>query len=157
MHVGSRMTIDPCIPTMPGRGGKHGTTPGSNTFCSVGCCLPHSGYGSGPSIVLVCASRKMRHYSGIRHYSAHCHCWLFPYMSSVDFTVTTADNRHYGDHYYCRCFRPPSFVLCRTFNNRTCGRYIWSMALLIFFCSCRSCYKRTYACAYVGAPPRARS
>ena len=38
---------------------------------------------------------KYWHHSGIRHYSAYCRYWLFPYVPT-DFTCTKAGNRHYS-------------------------------------------------------------
>ena len=52
-------------------------------------------YTNGSSVVPVCASRKHRHYSGNRHYSAYYHCSLFPSVPS-DFAGTIAGNRHYS-------------------------------------------------------------
>ena len=49
---------------------------------------------SGPSIVPVCDSRKYRHHTGNRHYSAYRHHWLFPSVPR-DCTDTIAGNRHY--------------------------------------------------------------
>lgn len=49
---------------------------------------------NGPSIVTVCASRKYRHYSGNRCYSAHRHFWLTPYVPS-QFIGAKAGNRYY--------------------------------------------------------------
>ena len=47
-----------------------------------------SKYSGGPFIVRVCAinSRKYRHCSGNRHYSAYCQYWLFPSVPS-DFSL----------------------------------------------------------------------
>ena len=45
-------------------------------------------------VIYVCASRKYRHGSGRRHFSACVHYWLFSRVPS-DFTGTIADNRHY--------------------------------------------------------------
>ena len=53
-------------------------------------------------LVLVCASRKHRHYRGNPHYSGtpalpetYCHHWLFPSMPS-GITGNLAGNRHYS-------------------------------------------------------------
>ena len=39
--------------------------------------------------------RKHQHYNVNRHYSACCHCWLFPLVPS-DFTGTIAGDRRYS-------------------------------------------------------------
>ena len=48
-----------------------------------------------PRVQCVHYRGKYRHYSGNRHYSAHCDCWRFPFVPS-DFTGTIAGSRHYS-------------------------------------------------------------
>ena len=58
-----------------------------------GFCIFVNSSGGFP-IVTVCPSRRNRHYGGNRHYSACCHCCLFPSAPGY-FTGTITGNRHY--------------------------------------------------------------